>query len=96
MPVLRMAECASSSRCDRLIVGPDLGTEAFETADDALKTIKANRKRSANIRYWVPGMNGRQFADIELSQRPTLPLLFIAGYAENATRFGEYLTRQCI
>jgi len=32
----------------------------------------------------LPGMNGRQLAEIAREQRPTLPVLFITGYAEQA------------
>lgn len=32
----------------------------------------------------LPGMNGRQLAEIARSHRPDLPILFVTGYAENA------------
>lgn len=32
----------------------------------------------------LPGMNGRQLAEIARSLRPQLPVLFITGYAETA------------
>ena len=32
----------------------------------------------------LPGMNGRQLAEIARKHRPDLPVLFITGYAENA------------
>ncbi len=32
----------------------------------------------------LPGMNGRQLAEIARQQRPGLPILFLTGYAENA------------
>ena len=32
----------------------------------------------------LPGMNGRQLADIARQHRPSLPILFVTGYAENA------------
>jgi CheY-like chemotaxis protein len=33
----------------------------------------------------LPGMNGRQLAEIARTLRPRLPVLFITGYAETAT-----------
>jgi CheY-like chemotaxis protein len=32
----------------------------------------------------LPGMNGRELAEIARTHRPELPILFITGYAENA------------
>ena len=32
----------------------------------------------------LPGMNGRQLAEIARQHRPDLPILFVTGYAENA------------
>ena len=32
----------------------------------------------------LPGMNGRQLAEVARQHRPTLPILFVTGYAENA------------
>jgi CheY-like chemotaxis protein len=32
----------------------------------------------------LPGMNGRQLAEVARSHRPDLPILFVTGYAENA------------
>ncbi|WP_246702706.1 PAS domain S-box protein [Starkeya sp. ORNL1] len=32
----------------------------------------------------LPGMNGRQLAEVARQQRPALPILFLTGYAENA------------
>ncbi len=39
----------------------------------------------------MPGMNGRELADIARAHRPDLPILFITGYAENATLRGDFL-----
>jgi CheY-like chemotaxis protein len=33
----------------------------------------------------LPGMNGRQLAEIARTHLPDLPVLFVTGYAENAT-----------
>ena len=32
----------------------------------------------------LPGMNGRQLAEVAREHRPHLPILFVTGYAENA------------
>ena len=32
----------------------------------------------------LPGMNGRQLAELVRAGRPDLPILFVTGYAENA------------
>lgn len=39
----------------------------------------------------LPGMNGRQLADVARSIRPDLPILFITGYAENAASKSDFL-----
>ncbi|MGE6531476.1 ATP-binding protein [Pseudomonas sp. NPDC077382] len=39
----------------------------------------------------LPGLNGRQLAEIIQQKRPTLPVLFISGYAENAAIRSEFL-----
>ncbi|WP_300578155.1 ATP-binding protein [Phenylobacterium sp.] len=39
----------------------------------------------------LPGMNGRELAEIARSHRPHLPILFITGYAENATIRADFL-----
>ena len=39
----------------------------------------------------LPGMNGRELAEIARAHRPHLPILFITGYAENATIRADFL-----
>ena len=39
----------------------------------------------------LPGMNGRQVADIARQRRPELPVLFITGYAANAAERAAFL-----
>jgi len=39
----------------------------------------------------MPGMNGRELADVARGHRPELPVLFITGYAEHATLRTEFL-----
>ena len=39
----------------------------------------------------LPGLNGRQLADLARQLRPDLKILFITGYAQNADVRGEFL-----
>ncbi|MFC5438829.1 PAS domain-containing hybrid sensor histidine kinase/response regulator [Rhodanobacter ginsenosidimutans] len=39
----------------------------------------------------LPGMNGRQLAEIARHHRPALPILFLTGYAENAAHRPDFL-----
>jgi PAS domain S-box-containing protein len=39
----------------------------------------------------LPGMNGRQLAELMRLERPTVPVLFMTGYAESATVQSEFL-----
>ena len=39
----------------------------------------------------LPGLNGRQLAEMARAQRPTLPVLFVTGYAANATVRASFL-----
>ncbi|MBW6425769.1 response regulator [Rhizobium sp. XQZ8] len=39
----------------------------------------------------LPGMNGRQLAEIARQHRPKLPILFVTGYAENAASKASFL-----
>jgi len=39
----------------------------------------------------LPGMNGRELAETARAHRPDLPILFITGYAENATLRSGFL-----
>ncbi len=39
----------------------------------------------------LPGMSGRELAEIARSQRPDLPILFITGYAQNAAMRADFL-----
>ena len=40
----------------------------------------------------MPGMNGRELADVARRHRPDLPILFITGYAEHATLRAGFLS----
>jgi CheY-like chemotaxis protein len=39
----------------------------------------------------LPGLNGRQLAEIARQTRPALPILFMTGYAANAAVRGDFL-----
>jgi DNA-binding response OmpR family regulator len=39
----------------------------------------------------LPGMSGRELAELARIHRPDLPILLITGYAENAANRGAYL-----
>ena len=58
--------------------------EASE-AQAAIRKLSSNRAIHLMISdVGLPGMNGRQLAEIARSHRPDLPILFLTGYAENA------------
>ncbi|UAK26524.1 PAS domain-containing protein [Sphingomonas nostoxanthinifaciens] len=65
----------------------DLGYTALEAADGpmALKLLFGDRHIDLLVTdVGLPGMNGRQLADAIRANRPSLKVLFITGYAENA------------
>lgn len=66
----------------------ELGYAAIEAADatSALKVLQSNVRLDLLITdVGLPGgMNGRQMADAARQHRPSLPVLFITGYAEKA------------
>jgi CheY-like chemotaxis protein len=66
----------------------DLGYTAIEAGDSAagLKVLQSNVRIDLLITdVGLPGgMNGRQMADAARVSRPSLKVLFITGYAENA------------
>jgi len=66
----------------------ELHYEAIEIADPlaAVPLFASDARIDLMISdVGMPGMNGRELADIARTHRPTLPILFITGYAENAT-----------
>jgi signal transduction histidine kinase/PAS domain-containing protein/ActR/RegA family two-component response regulator len=66
----------------------DLGYRALEAADGpaGLKILHSNARIDLLISdVGLPGLNGRQLADQAREKRPALKVLFITGYAENAT-----------
>ena len=61
-----------------------LPIEASE-AQAAIRELSSNRAIHLMISdVGLPGMNGRQLAEVARSHRPHLPILFLTGYAENA------------
>jgi CheY-like chemotaxis protein len=72
----------------------ELGYRALEAADGAsgLKLLLSKRRIDLLITdVGLPGLNGRQLADQARERRPDLKVLFITGYAENATLANGFL-----
>lgn len=66
----------------------ELGYQALEAGDGSsgLKLLQSRRRIDLLITdVGLPGINGRQLADQARERRPDLKVLFITGYAENAT-----------
>jgi PAS domain S-box-containing protein len=65
----------------------ELGYSAIEAAesDSAIQLLESGRQFDLMISdVGLPGMNGRQLAEIARQHLPDLPVLFVTGYAENA------------
>ena len=61
-------------------------------ADSALPIIESSQRIDLLISdVGLPGMNGRQLAEIGRQIRPDLKVLFITGYAEHAAVRGGFL-----
>ena len=70
------------------------GYQCCEVADAslALSVLRSDRPIDLLISdVGLPGMNGRQLAEIARKLRPGLKVLFITGYAENATSCRGFL-----
>ena len=66
----------------------ELHYEAIEVADPiaAIPLLASDARIDLMISdVGMPGMNGRELADVARGHRPDLPVLFITGYAEHAT-----------
>jgi CheY-like chemotaxis protein len=66
----------------------ELGYRAIEAADGpkGLEILQSNRRIDLLVTdIGLPGLNGRQVADGGRVSRPDLKILFMTGYAENAT-----------
>jgi PAS domain S-box-containing protein len=81
----------------RLLIGEvlrDLGYSCLEAVDgqSALPFIASNIRMDLMITdVGLPGLNGRQVAEIAREHRPDLQVLFVTGYAEHATDRGRFL-----
>jgi signal transduction histidine kinase len=72
----------------------ELGYRTVEAADPqaALKLIEGGIRFDLMITdVGLPGMNGRQLAEIARGRLPDLPVLFMTGYAQNAEARGGFL-----
>jgi CheY-like chemotaxis protein len=71
----------------------ELHYEAIEIADPiaAIPLLASDTRIDLMISdVGMPGMNGRELADVARGHRPDLPILFITGYAEHATLRAEH------
>ncbi len=72
----------------------ELGYRAIETEGgrDATPILQSSRQIDLMISdVGLPGMNGRQLAEIARESRPRLPILFMTGYAEQAADQAAFL-----
>jgi CheY-like chemotaxis protein len=72
----------------------ELGYALIEaaTAELALPILASNVRLDLMITdVGLPGLNGRQLAEIGRHYRPALKVLFVTGYAEHATKRGDFL-----
>ncbi len=82
-----VVEDDASVRLLVLEVLAELGYAVEEAVDakTAIPIIESDRRIDLIVSdVGLPGMNGRQLAEIARQHRPELPILFITGYAENA------------
>jgi PAS domain S-box-containing protein len=81
----------------RLLIGEvlrELGYSCLEAAEGqaALPLLASNIRMDLMITdVGLPGLNGRQVAEIAREHRPGLRILFVTGYAEHATERGRFL-----
>jgi PAS domain S-box-containing protein len=72
----------------------ELGYRALQAADgpSGLKILQSKKRIDLLVTdVGLPGLNGRQLADHAREKRPDLKVLFITGYAENATLANGFL-----
>lgn len=72
----------------------DLGYKALEASDGPSGLALLNTSQRVDLLVTdigLPGLNGRQVADAARVQRPDLKVLFMTGYAENATASHGFL-----
>ncbi|MFG0634784.1 ATP-binding protein [Pseudomonas sp. xss_2] len=69
-----------------------LDCQVASNANEALRVLHSPRPLALLISdVGLPGMNGRQLAEIARQLRPDLPVLFITGYAETAMAREDFL-----
>jgi PAS domain S-box-containing protein len=76
------------------VVLEQLGYVALEAAEAlvAIPLLASNRRIDLMISdVGLPGMNGRELAEVARRHRPELPILFATGYAENAAIRASFL-----
>ena len=72
----------------------ELGCVCVEaiSADTALPILRSKQRIDLLVTdVGLPGMNGRQLAEMARTLRPGLQVLFVTGYAEGAAHRGEFL-----
>lgn len=72
----------------------ELGYAIIEAAsgDAALPVLRSNRQIDLLVTdVGLPGMNGRQLADVARALRPGMKVLFVTGYAEQAANRDDFL-----
>lgn len=72
----------------------ELGYKVVEVAEanSAIEVLQSGADIDLLITdVGLPGLNGRQLADMAREHRPCLPVLFVTGYAESAARRSEFL-----
>jgi CheY-like chemotaxis protein len=72
----------------------ELGYRAVEVADglSGLRLLQSDMRIDLLVTdVGLPGLNGRQLADAARQQRPDLKVMFMTGYAENATIANGFL-----
>ena len=84
--VLVVEDDASVRLLIREVLG-ELGYISLEAAEPQTAVPILASRRSIDLMIsdvGLPGMNGRQLAEVARTHRPSLPILFVTGYAENA------------
>ncbi|TWB12244.1 signal transduction histidine kinase [Nitrospirillum amazonense] len=92
--IVLVVEDDDSVRLLVLDVLQELGYTALHAADGrgALSVIESSSQIDLLITdVGLPGLNGRQLAEIARRRRPNLPVLFVTGYAANAAVRGDFL-----
>jgi CheY-like chemotaxis protein len=87
-----MLEPVTHSECDYPL--KELGYRVIEAVDgnEALPVIEGEEHIDLLISdVGLPGLNGRQIAEIAIAARPTLKILFVTGYAATAASRADFL-----